>query len=516
MHMTTNEASRWTRRIVLTLATGAVVAPHNGLSAQAAKTNGSLGSDSARAAVTKTQNSPPDAWGQPKNFGLAVGEALLSDFVPWVVNELLPSRSALKISQISPRSWWHNTEEGYFWDDNSFMINHFAHPYQGSMYYNSARSNAFGYWTGLAFATLGSFHWECCGETHLMSVNDWINTAIGGAALGEVLHRTSSMVLDNQATGAGRFWRELGAFALNPTRGFTRLLTGNAKRVYANPEHPSDRIPNKLESVLSLGVRVPYTTREGRGGTLTEDYPTHLYANLRLISGSLAELDRGTPFDYFRLLGQFNFVTGRPLGEIEIDGNWWHRDLSRKESTVSKLVLMQEFQYENTGAYEQGGPSLGLMYYHHRDLSQRDEIAWNAAGKVVLLGGVKSELSFLADVEGVRERFREYDFGIGPGLGLGFEWLRKGRRVIDGSYDVSYLTTLNGSEVEGQGSTHFLQSLRTRATLPLTRSGFGVGIDYQLQIRRSEFDIAEIGLVHQHTHHWQFFVNWNLVRREAR
>jgi hypothetical protein len=177
---------------------------------------------------------------------------------------------------------------------------------------------------------------------------------------------------------------------------------------------------------------------------------------------------------------------------------------------------MQEFQYENTGAYEQGGPALGLMYYRHRDLSARSELAWNASAKAVLLGGVKSELAFLANVEGVRERFREYDFGAGPGAGLGVEWLRNGRRLIDAAYNMSYLTTLNGSEVEGQGSTHFLQQLRARAILPLTKSGFGVGVDYALYIRRSEFDIAEIGLVKQHTSQWQFHVNWDLARRERR
>jgi hypothetical protein len=493
------KATFWMRRMALAMAMVMLVAVPNGLPAQAAK-------DSSRV----------DAWGQPKNLGLAVGEALLADFVPWVVNELVPSRSSLKISQISPRSWWHNTEDGYFWDDNSFMINHFAHPYQGSMYYNSARSNAYGYWTGLLFATLGSYHWECCGETHLMSVNDWINTSIGGAAFGEVLHRTSSMVLDNEARGKERFWRELGALVLNPARGVTRLLTGNAKRVYANPQNPNDYIPDELESVFALGVRVPSTKREGQGGTLSEDYPSHAYMNLRLFSGSLAKLDRGTPFDYFSLLAQFNFVSGRPLGEIEIRGNWWQRDLGRSERTVSKLVLMQEFQYENTGAYEQGGPALGLMYYRHRDLSPRSELAWNASAKAVLLGGVKSELAFLANVEGVRERFREYDFGAGPGAGLGVEWLRNGRRLIDAAYNLSYLTTLNGSEVEGQGSTHFLQQLRARAILPLTKSGFGVGVDYALYIRRSEFDIAEIGLVKQHTSQWQFHVNWDLARRERR
>lgn len=43
------------------------------------------------------------------------------------------------------------------------------HPFHGGLYYGAARSNGFGYWTGLAFALAGSFQWECCAESHYMS-----------------------------------------------------------------------------------------------------------------------------------------------------------------------------------------------------------------------------------------------------------------------------------------------------------------------------------------------------------
>ena len=96
-----------------------------------------------------------DAWGQPKNFGLAAVTGYLGNFLPWVFNEVVPGRAELKISQISPRSWWRNIEHGFEWDDNAFQVNHFAHPFQGGIYYNAGRSNGFGYWTSLAFATAG-------------------------------------------------------------------------------------------------------------------------------------------------------------------------------------------------------------------------------------------------------------------------------------------------------------------------------------------------------------------------
>jgi len=454
-----------------------------------------------------------DAWGQPRNLGLAAAEAYLANFLPWVINELLPARAELKISQLSPRSWKKNLEEGFKWDDNSFAVNHFAHPLQGSMYYNAARSNGYGYWTGLLFATAGSFHWECCGETHLMSVNDWFNTALGGAAVGEMFYRTSSMVLDNQATGGERFVREAAAFLLDPNRGFTRLVSGNARRVYANPDHPADWIPNHVEGTLSMGVRVPSMSRRFPLGDLNDDFPTHGFLNFSMVSGKLADLDRQKPYDHFNLVTQFNFVNGRGLGELRIQGNLWHTDLARTENAVSKLVVMQDFDYENTGAFEQGGQGVSLVYLRHRDLSPTSSFAWRAAATLTVLGGVKSELSLLADVEGLRERFREYDFGAGPGVRVGYEWVHGGHRLLTGSYGIRYLTTLNGSSGEGYGSNHVLQTVRMRGVLPLTSSGLGIGADYEFFHRRSHFDLVEIGGVRQRAHQLQVFLSWNPVWR---
>jgi len=456
-----------------------------------------------------------DAWGQPKNFGLGALEAWMGNFLPWVFNELVPGRAELKISQVSPRSWWRNIEEGWKWDDNAFQVNLFAHPFQGNIYYNGARSNGYGYWTSLLFATAGSFHWECCGETHFMSINDWINTSIGGAAVGEMLYRASSRVLDNEATGADRFFREAAAFAMNPNRGFTRLITGNARRVYANPQDPNDRHPEEAGSVFSLGLRGSTSVRNARGGELRESLATHGFLDVELTSGSLATLDRGKPFDFFTMSAQVNFIRGRGLGGLAILGHLWHTTLTENEKTVAKLVVTQNFEYSNNSSFEHGGQGAGFMYYRRSRLSERSTLAWSASATWMILGGIKSELAFLADVEGIRERFREYDFGTGPGLRGGITWAWEGRRVLEGSYRAQYMKTLNGSSGDGFGSDHFVQILRTRAVIPFELAGFGLGVDYEHYRRRSDFDADDLGLVKQHNDLWQAFVRWTPKRPGA-
>lgn len=454
-----------------------------------------------------------DAWGQPKNFGLAAAETYMGNFLPWLFNETVPSRVDLLISQLSPRSWWRNIRNGWEWDDNSFQVNQFAHPFQGGIYYNSARSNGFSYWTSLAFALAGSFDWECCGETHLMSINDWANTSLGGAAVGEMLYRTSSMVLDNEARGGERVAREAVAFLLAPTRGFTRLVTGNAGRVYENPLHPSDRIPNRLEAAFSSGVRGGASWRTARGGTLRGDVPSHGFLDVKLVAGDLATLDRQVPFDYIDVHAQINLIKGRGLGRLGIQGNLWHWDLDESERFVSKVLLTQDFEYENNTAFEQGGQGVGLSYFMRAQPSESVTIRGSIGPTWLIMGGVQSELAFLAQVQGIREGFREYDFGMGPGLRMGLDVTRDGRRMLEGSYRLEHMHTLNGSTVEGLGSSHRIQVVRVRGVLPFDWHGIGVGAEYEYFKRRSDFDIADVGLVVQRAYNWQAFVTWNPLRR---
>jgi len=445
-----------------------------------------------------------DSWGAEKNFGLAIAEAYLGNFLPWVFNEYV--RTDLKITQISPRSWWRNIEHGFGWDDNHFSVNHFAHPIQGNMYYNSARSNGFGYWTGLIFALAGSFHWECCGESHLMSVNDWVNTSIGGAAVGEMMYRTTSMILDNQATGSGRAWREVGTFALNPTRGFSRLTTGRASKIYANPEHPNDWVPDELSNFLSVGAR-----RVG-DGRLSDGSETHAFAEMDLTYGSILDLERQKPFDFFTLGVQINARDKKPLGRLVIRGNLWHKDLKRTESVTSKFLIVQDFDYHNNNAYEFGGQSVSAMWLARRSLSERVQLTTEVSGSWMIMGAVDSEFALEAEVPGLRERLREYDFGTGVGGRLGGTVFLDGRRLFDAAYRVTWLNTLNGSNANGEDANHVIQSATVRTLIPVS-GAWGVGVDGSVFLRNSYFSQVDFEKISSRTPELRVYATWHPSRR---
>jgi hypothetical protein len=152
------------------------------------------------------------------------------------------------------------------------------------------------------------------------------------------------------------------------------------------------------------------------------------------------------------------------------------------------------------------------MYLKRTDRSERTSFVWNAAATWMIMGGVNSEFAILADVEGIRERLREYDFGTGLGGRVGFQFLRDGYRWIDGSYRIQHLYTLNGSNFNGRDSNHIVQMLRLRAVFPLGYRRFGAGAEYELFLRDSFFESEQFGKIEQRVPRWQIFFTWNPTR----
>jgi hypothetical protein len=111
-------------------------------------------------------------------------------------------------------------------DTDPFAVNQFDHPYQGSVYFGLARSTGLDFWDSLGYTFAGSLFWEIVGETGRPSINDLVTTGFAGAFLGEPLYRMASLLLEGGGEKPG-FWRELGAAAISPPLGFTRLVFGD-------------------------------------------------------------------------------------------------------------------------------------------------------------------------------------------------------------------------------------------------------------------------------------------------
>jgi hypothetical protein len=460
--------------------------------------------------VADSSSTPRDAWYVKPSWGWAIGEMMAINLGASGFNEYVRNAN---FNQISPRSWWDNLTGGFHYDDNKFRTNQYIHPFNGSTYYNSGRANGLDFWESSIVGIGGAFFWEAFGETHPMSWNDQLNTSLGGIAVGEMSYRMSSLVLDNTATGSGRTWREIGAFLIDPVRGFNRLLSGKSADVHANPVDPIDWRPPGQRNRVAIGARII-----GEGESISDNTENHGFVELTHAQGTVFENHRRGPYDFFDLNAQINFGDKVPLGKALIRGDLWSKPLGVSASPDHVFSIVQHFDYINNNAYEFGGQSFGPT------LNSRfgDPRGFNVATRVDLMwtviGAVNSDYAFLAEVEN-RERFREYDYGTGGGgsIGASFDFSRKA--VLDLFYRAEYLAVRNGSiystnDFDGSDADHVIQAAVARLLVPV-RPHVSVGMDGTVFLRNSDYSLPTVAdEVTQRNPQIRVYLSWNLESNE--
>lgn len=175
-------------------------------------------------------------------------------------------------------------------------------------------------------------------ECEYPSTNDIIATPIGGAAIGEVLYRTSDLIIDDRTTGAERFGRELATFFVDPMRGITRLVTGRAWEKRASVGRRFGTPPISVE--LSLGARLM---------TMHNNYRTTKaggVAELYIEYGDRFETSSNTPYSYFSFLMELQMMKTQPLlGRVEIIGRLLSREIVDHNRFNLSAGLYQHFDF---------------------------------------------------------------------------------------------------------------------------------------------------------------------------
>lgn len=370
---------------------------------------------------------------------------------------------------ITPVSWWNNLRRGLEWDLDQFEVNQFGHPYQGNNYFNAGRSNGLSFWESAALTAFGSGTWEYFGETNRPSINDLINTTMGGIALGEMFHRLGWLVRDPRDTGHTRHTRELIATAIDPVGSLRRLADGDSLRI---SDRPVDANPASLSIIGAGGVL-------WRGNNLKEINSTAgPFLELNLVYGdAIVRTER--PYDHFE--ARLELGGGSPLSEIRVRGDLVS---SRSPSRGTRFSVMQSYHYASNTAYRFGAQSVlgGISI----DKTMGSRFGWSAAGSagLTVLGAVDSlppgEIIAPPNQgdpdapKGVSTGPRNYDYGPGGNWG-GHVVLRYLRRpLLTASYEAQHVYTLDGVL-----ANHLLQRGRLTFDVPLRgRLGAGVGLEY--------------------------------------
>jgi len=390
---------------------------------------------------------------------VAVVEVLGVNVLYNLMNQVIKPPEEKGYFRVGLDSWWENLRYGFEWDDNAFAVNQIGHPYQGSNYFTAGRANGLSFWESAPLAALGSATWEYFGETHKPSVNDLINTTVGGIALGEMLHRTGWLIRDPTKTGKTRLWKEIFATAIDPITGLNRFISGDSGRV---SEKPAEFVPSRTAGDLEAGVlwrgdneRVISSTGEP-------------YAQINLSYGDALGSRYRQPYDAFTV--GLRLGGGSAISEGLIRGRLYARPLGKDGS--SQLTVFQAYDFVTNTAYEFGGQSIFTAVSSRFKSSGRHDIVTAAGGGPLLLGAFNSPYVFGQD--------RYYDYGPGLVFSAFAIFRRDGFPVARIGYGGVYLHVVSGTSGD-----HVAQSLRLEGLVPLRRQlRLGLAAEY---IRRKVY-----------------------------
>jgi hypothetical protein len=383
-------------------------------------------------------------------------------------------------ARITPKSWWENMQQGWVWDLDDFTVNQIGHPYQGNNYFNAGRANGLNFYESAAVTAFGSATWEFFGETNHASLNDFINTTLGGITLGEMFHRAGWLIRNTEATGKPRLWSEIGATALDPITGLNRFVSGDASRVSAKPP---EFVPSSLAGVASAGV----LWRGSQSSAFTG--PGDPFLEVDLYYGDTNTGRSREPYDAFWL--RMRFGGGSAFSEARVRGRLFGRPIRKGALQFS---VIQTYNYQNNDAYSTGSQAIDAALGTTLALSKRTSLWLLGWGGLTVLGAVDSLPLGLTEKpeeeepsagQGVSEGPRFYDYGPGSDFGGLARLVRDGRDVALFFYVGRQIYSLDGVR-----ANHFLQHARIDLLFPL-RGPLGLGVSGEYFDRRSYYQDPE-------------------------
>ena len=427
-----------------------------------------------------------------------VGTSLLQTTGINVMYELANLVRGQVTARITPKTWWTNMQQGMVWDLDDFTVNQIGHPYQGNNYFNAGRANGLGFYESAAVTAFGSATWEFFGETNHPSLNDFINTTLGGITLGEMFHRTGWLIRNTRATGKRRLWSEIGALAVDPITGANRFASGDASRV---TDKPSEFVPSSLSGVAAAGVL--WRGSQSSAFTAAGDpfFEVDAYYGDANVGRSR------TPYDAFWL--RMRFGGGSSFSEARVRGRLFGQPLTK--GGALQFSVIQTYNYLNNDAYSTGSQAIDAGIGTTRALTRRTDFWILGWGGLTVLGAVdslplgvteKPEEEEPSAGQGVSEGPRFYDYGPGSDFGTLARITRDGREMLLFFYVGRQIYSLDGVR-----ANHFLQHTRVDLLLPL-HGPLGLGASAEYFHRRSYYQDAESTIKTYHYPQLRAYLTW--------
>jgi len=354
-----------------------------------------------------------------------------------------------------------NFRHGFDWDTDALSTNFFMHPIQGSIYFNTARSNGYSYQSSLMVAVMGSLQWEFFMEVMPPSINDLLVTSVSGAMLGELFYRITSLIIDESESGFVRFVKEFSSGLIAPGRFFNRLATG---RVSRSLEH---NLYAKKKYRLNMGFGVNKLSE----GNSIDFYgkSVNLITTLNFKYGIPFSVKKLKLFRFFDLNILLNIVKNKReqfLSSINVDGIIYGMHHVTEDKHHLIISIDQYFDYFNTHIYKiaalKFGPSLLLRSAKSSILEL--EMKFNLT--FVPMAGILSTYSQYYVVQRINKS-KQYNTSWGVSSNLSIKFITK---YFDFEFDYLFWG-LRTYKIYGAGAlgTEFSSMLRPRIKVNLTR-----------------------------------------------
>lgn len=429
-----------------------------------------------------------------KKNGLRAGAEVFSvNMVIWSFNRYILNKDD---SRIGFNSFKNNFKKGFYWDNDQMSTNMFAHPYHGSLYFNAARSNNMNFWESSLYALGGSAMWELFMESEIPSTNDIMATPFGGMALGEVLFRASDLAIDETTRGWERFKHEAIAFLISPSRGLTRILTGEAWKVRGSKGRQFG-VP-----LISLEVSMGLRALELKDNLF--DKGTGFGTSFLLEYGERYE-NTTRPYDYFYISADLNVQASQPLlSHVNLVGRLYSAELLDNDNDFFSIGAYQHFDYYDSDTissvsaktpYKIASPAtfgVGLVHKSKRFEDWDFNSAFFANG--IILGASLSDH--------YRVRNRNYNIGNGFGLKGKIAITYKDKIGVSGNIEYYHLYTWKGYKKNDDLTVdyHELNIQGDKSSSALTT--FNIKAEIKL---RKQLYLTAVGAYFKRSTHYKYF-----------
>ena len=361
-----------------------------------------------------------------KNYWLPAVEVVGLNLGVWGYHRYI---SGENWSNINWETIKNNLKYGFVWDQDGYLINQFWHPYHGSNYYNSARSNGLSFWESATYAFGGSLTWEYFMENERPSYNDIVNTPVTGIILGEISFRVSNLIIDESTTGLERVARELTSTLIDPMQGFNRLLRGDMWK---------DGAPNfgsKFDIIVSSGVHNVFIDNKMNN---SKSYFT-LRADL-IYGNEFTVADHKKPFDYFSLRTEFNIANDDNIVGVFASGVLWDNKLKLFENSKNIIGIYKEVDIHINTVYKLSATSVTGQIINTIPISSNTSMQNYFGLSAILMGGTNSQYSI--------EYGKDYNIGPGASAKIGAKVKFENLGELYSNYKRYWIHTLSGADSE--------------------------------------------------------------------